>query len=227
MFVNFSVVNYQIQQDLRSAGISVQRTKLGEISAALLGYATYAAYHADDTSPVGVMLDDAEHIVFQPSYAETRCHDLGLSGPIVLSVLASVAEKLKDAILATHLNGPSVHSSLEDFEEDFLHPQMLDAAENSDEASSAMAETNAYIDIVEIEEFDYESSILGTDATWTATGLGAIHMDQDTEKAFSGDKVNFSIKFFFEKNGRVGLRHVDTEVAAGVDHSWYEEEDPL
>lgn len=225
MFVNFSAVNYQAQQELRSVGITVRRTTLGEVSAALLGYATYAAYHDADVGATGVMLEDAQHIVFQSNYAEARCRALGVTSPSASYVVACVAERLKEAIRSTYPDGPSVYSSLEDFEADFLQPRMEEEVAHSNEASSAMAETNAYIDTIEVDEFDHAVDILSVGDTWTATGRGAIYMDQDTEKPFNGDKVKFSVEFFFEKNGRVGLTHVDTEVSAGVDYSWHENED--
>lgn len=219
---DLSSLAYQVLTFIRHFDAAPKRTHVLEILAAMLGYRTYAAYKTDNFAGSKFeSLDEAEHIVLQPELGLLRADELGMNEAVASQLIAEAAQRFK---LASPPQRPVVHGSLSDFFEIFLRHHMEEEALNSDEASSAMANTNAYVDEVDIEDISPDSGLLAARDTWAVLGTGMISMDQDEDKPFHGDTMNVSVRVAFEIVGRVGLVRTDTEVFAGLDTSWQDED---
>jgi hypothetical protein len=119
---------------------------------------------------------------------------------------------------------PIIHQSLEDFIDLFLRDFMEQEAVDSGEASSEMALTNGYLDMVEVDNVEPDQEFLKANANWRAVGSGVIYMEQDQDKPFSGDTIKIAVTVDFDKTGRIGLTYVEREVSARLDYDWGDEE---
>lgn len=216
---DLSSLAYQVDTSLRQSSLAVKRTHIQEVISALLGFQTYAAYHVQG-SPGSDELANTEHVILQTELAAQRAARLGLSARDTELLIEEATRKMKAALPP---EGPRVHASLVDFNDDYLRPYMESEALDSDEVSSEMASTNAYLSEVSVEDIVPDCHILDAREAWSVVGTGVVDMDQDLDKPFNGDTVNVSVRVVFDLVRRVGLIRADTEVSASLDDSWYDD----
>lgn len=160
----------------------------------------------------------AEMLVLNRSAAEARAQALRL-GAVHDLVQACAVAICSSAQMR-------VHEGLDQFYDDCAREALVDAITFSDDASAEMFETNAFFDSApEMSEATPETENLWearTDCSIEARGDLTGSHDIESDRMFSGDKLNCYAKLMFAKAGRAGLVFMDAEGTAGVDESWRE-----
>jgi len=91
-----------------------------------------------------------------------------------------------------------------------------------DALSGEIASTNAYFDELYIDEVVVDV----TEDALVATLSGSLNGEQDQDRVFHGDKINFtSVKTMFRVAGRVAYQQPEFETGGSVDLSMYYDED--
>lgn len=186
-----------------------------EIVAAYFGYGTAAALRAEAKHPL-TSLEEAEILMPALAVMDQRIAELqGIPGdlPTVDELAAQISTFL---IEAGHFSG-KIWSNRNIGEEVSTY-----AYENPltilDELSGEMATTNAYFDGFYIDEADVSSNDEGMTVTLTGTAEG----EQDQDRVFSGDKINFTTYVTFDLvAGRVAYREPEFDTGGSVDDSYY------
>ncbi|RDJ00756.1 hypothetical protein B5K05_33330 [Rhizobium phaseoli] len=189
-----------------------------EIVAAYFGYGTAAALRAEAKYPL-TLLEEAEVLMPALAVMDQRIAELqGIPGdlPTVDELAAQISEFLFEA---GHFSG-KIWSNRNIGEEVSTY-----AYENPltilDELSGEMATTNAYFDGFYIDEAEVSSNDEGLTVTLTGTAEG----EQDQERAFSGDKINFTTSVTFDLvAGRVAYREPEFDTGGSVDDSYFDDD---
>ncbi|HDR9028355.1 TPA: hypothetical protein QDB14_002549 [Burkholderia vietnamiensis] len=203
--------------------VHVKRTHVMEILAAMLGCHTYAAFLSEENAPGAASLSGVQHVILQSESALSRATGLGLSSTHASLLVEALGISMRSRAPKP---GPRVHLSVSDFCDNHLREFMERAALDSDAVASESAGTNAYISDSTIEEFTFDPELLkAKDGFWLVTGHGLVDMDQDTERPFSGDRINVIVRAPFEVSRRVGVIQGLVEVDASLDDSWYDASD--
>lgn len=191
-----------------------------EISAAALGYKSYAAYSASTSEPaswVGV-----RYVVLDSVLLAAKAKALGFSDHGV----ALLGEALVAAV-ATAMPGAEAHLS----EQDLLYSVQQDVEQeifDSAEFASGQAETNTS-GLAEFElEVNDNDDFSEPATTWAMDIVGQANLDQDIDKPFAGDVLDISASLQFEKLGRrlLGTFTVD-DIGASVNDDWYQPSEDL
>lgn len=211
---------YAAAQALTARGLTVKRSHLSEVIAALLGYRTYAALVVEDANPkLDYHLDDAEIVVLNlPSGAE-RVAELGLEAGAASVVISACVAALKASV-----DGVSVYDGVPDFYDSHAREALAEAIYNSDEVADAMAESNAaYPNEPEMDlECPLTEDLWAATDEWTiqANGDMAGQYDPDGDRMFTGDTLNCCGWLSYRKAGRAGLVFVEAGGSGGADDSW-------
>lgn len=90
-----------------------------------------------------------------------------------------------------------------------------------DALSGEIASTNAFFDELYIDEVEVDS----TDDALVATLSGELNGEQDWDRAFHGNKINFTSEMtMYRVAARIAYQLPDFETSGGVDQSHYDEE---
>lgn len=217
-----------IQKDcadyLRAYYRNLTGNKLGsghahELIAAFFGYPTAAAVQAEANYPL-TNLNRAEILIPDLQRMDQRVQQLnGL--PSDLPDVDDLATGLCSFLSVQGHFGGDVWQT-RDLEEyinvDFIQkdPMMIE-----EELSSQTALTNAYFDELYVEEVALE---IGPDAL-VATATGSLNGDNDPDRVFYGDKVNFETQITFPRvAGRTAYERPEVETDGALDTSFYEED---
>lgn len=186
-----------------------------EIVAAYFGYGTAAALRAEAKYPL-TSLEEAE--VLMPALALMDQRIAEMQGiPDDLPTVDELAKQISGFLVeAGHFSG-KIWSNRNIGEEVSTY-----AYENPltilDELSGEMAATNAYFDGFYIDKSDVSSNDEGLTVTLTGTAEG----EQDQDRVFSGDKINFTTSMTFDLvAGRVAYREPEFDTGGSVDDSYY------
>ena len=212
---------YTASQALDAQGLTVKRSHLSEVVAALLGYRTYAALVVEEANPkLDYHLDDAEIIILNLTMGVERIFELGLEAGSAPSMVAPACI----ASLKASAGQAGVYDGVADFYDSHAREVLAEAIYNSDELASAMADSNAsYPDEPEMD--------LGCPATsdlWAATDYWTIEAegtmtgeyDPEGDRMFNGDTLNCRGSLTYRKAGRAGLVFVESGGTGGADDSW-------
>lgn len=190
-----------------------------EIVAAYFGYGTAAALRAEGKYPL-TSLEEAELLIPALSVMDQRISELqGI--PDDLPTSDELASQISAFLVeAGHFSG-KIFSNRNIGEEVSTY-----AYENPltilDELSGEMATTNAYFDGFYIDEVDVSSNDEGLTVTLTGTAEG----EQDQDRVFSGDKINFTTYVTFDLvAGRMAYREPEFDTGGSVDDSYYFDDD--
>jgi hypothetical protein len=210
-----SPIAHQVHASLPPGTAS--RAQLIELASATIGFRTYNALRAN--------LDEflqSDFCVLDPSRLLARATDLELDAvqteQVVLPLLT--AALTREASAAVNMK---FCASQEDFFDE-IREDAGQIAADSEDASVAMAETNAFLSEVYVEELEPEvplSDVMPGDV-WPIIATGDINMDQDMDKPFHGDKINFSVRLGFVRTVGNGLAWGESEASAGVDQTPWE-----
>tara|TARA_R110000751_G_scaffold101602_2_gene195799 strand:- start:16927 stop:17592 length:666 start_codon:yes stop_codon:yes gene_type:complete len=186
-----------------------------EIVAAYFGYGTAAALRAE-AKYLLTSLEEADVLMPALALMDQRIAEMqGISDD--LPTVDELAKQISGFLVeAGHFSG-KIWSNRNIGEEVSTY-----AYENPltilDELSGEMAATNAYFDGFYIDKSDVSSNDEGLTVTLTGTAEG----EQDQDRVFSGDKINFTTSMTFDLvAGRVAYREPEFDTGGSVDDSYY------
>ena len=121
-----------------------------------------------------------------------------------------------------------VYVGVIDFYDSFYREALEDAIDSSEEASAAMAGSNAdFPDAPDLFEYKPSSEDLWSTRTeWSIEAHGKIigEYDPERERMFNGDALNCSGKLNFKKAGRGGLISTTNYCTVGTDDDWRDQD---
>ena len=212
---------YTASQDLAAQGLTVKRSQVCEIVAALLGYRTYAALAMDEADPTREYhLDDAEIYVLNIPLGTARLAELGLHGSAAASAVVPACLRA----LKAGSTGVGVFEGVADFYYSHARDVLAEAIYDSEDVASAMAESNAAFP----DEPTMEDESRATSDLWTARDEWTIEADGDMtgeydpegDRMFNGDTLNCRGWLTYRKAGRAGLVLAEAGGCGGADDSW-------
>lgn len=209
-----SEVAYAVRTASQSLEYPIKLSHAQQLVAAALGYKSLAAFQA---SPLEApTLDDAAHFVLDGELLADRAKELGLPHPFPhLAVLLQRAftERLPGAQL--HQSEGSIH--------DYIISLVDDVAVNDDTVASEIASTNGNgLDEVYLPVDDIELANLPPLGQPLEMEIeGHIAMGIDTERPYSGHKIEVQVRLAIERTGKVSIAEPICEVvSAQLDWSW-------
>ncbi|ELC7284773.1 hypothetical protein F7O93_01060 [Pseudomonas aeruginosa] len=217
---------YAASQALAAQGLTVKRSHLSEVIAALLGYRTYAALAVEEADTrLDYHLDDAEVIVLNLPMGMARAVELGIekAGATPSVVATACVEALKADTRAA-----SVYVGMAEFYDSYARQALADAIYDADDVASAMAESNAmFPDEPEMDvECPQTADLWAAVEEWTieADGVMTGEYDPDGDRMFNGDTLNCRGWLTYRKAGRAGLVFVEGGGTGGADDSWRDQD---
>jgi hypothetical protein len=217
---DLSAIAFSVASEVvKGHGGKLPRSHIHEVSAALLGYGTYAglltAGSIDD-------LEGADHVVLQAEDALGRAQKL-MPNDVAAAVVEVATAAMVSSAARTNPN-VRVHADFAAFRDD-LFDDAQQRVDVSDELGTAFADTNAYVDEVYADDVDFSEPLRDARDAWVATVSGTLSGEQDPERPYHGHEGTFEARYLFDKVDRVGLCIADVEIAAGVDQdSWRDDE---
>ena len=217
---------YVASQRLSTQGLTLPRSHISEIIAALLGYRTLAALTSEEAdSRLAYHLDDAEVFVLNRPSGDIRAQELRLG--ILSDSLPSVVTTCIDALKATAAPA-RVFVGIDDFYDSYAREALSDMILFSDEVSGAMGECNANFP----NEPEMPIETPPTTDLWEARtewfieadGNMGGEYDPDGDRMFNGSTMNCRGKLIFAKAGRAGLIATDSDAFGGIDDSWRDQD---
>lgn len=194
--------SYAASQELLARGLRVTRSHLGEINAALLGYATYAALLLEARDPAHrFCLDDADVIVLDPVSGANRASEL-LQG-LGTEEVSQVVSACRFALAETFDNKAFFDSVDEMFDNWAEHEiaSMVIHAENLDPRLARVLGAPAC-----------DGAWHASDPLWQARDEWVIETkgticeaDEDGAEIYGGAKLSWQGRMVFHKAGRAGL----------------------
>lgn len=212
--VTISEVAFAVRTASKSTTNPIQLNHTQQLVAAAFGYKSLAAFQA---SPLEApTLDQAAHFVLDGGLLADRARELGLPHQppqLALLLKQAFAERLPGACL--HQSEGSLH--------DYLTSLVDDVALNDDTVASEMASTNGDgVDEVYVPVEDIELASLPPVGQPLEMELeGHIAMGIDTERPYSGHKIEVQVRLVIERTGKVSIAEPECEViSAQLDWSW-------
>ncbi|MRD49358.1 hypothetical protein GHT07_18945 [Caenimonas koreensis DSM 17982] len=216
MTVDVSRLAYELR---KASEKTLHPLKLGhaqQLVVAALGYGSLAAYQAavsagDESSD----LAEVAHVVIQADVLEERCSAL-----VPQAEVSSIAALIRQAVSGC-LPRAAVHGS-ENAWFDAMHDMVQRETYNDGQTGSAMAVTNN--DGVREIYMPFDVSIAdlpGIGDVHEEEIVGHVTMEVDTERPYSGHKVDVRASLFLERLGRSVLAHARFEVeSAQLNYDW-------
>ena len=202
-----SDIAYSVRTVSQSSANPIKLSHAQQLVAAALGYKSLAAFQA---SPLEApSLDDAAHFVLDGGLLADRGRELGL--PHQLPQLAVLVKQAFDV----RLPGVHLHQS-EGGLHDYITSLVDDVVLNDDEVASEMASTNGDgIEEVYIPVDDIDLDGLPPLGQSMELDLeGHIAMGIDTERPYSGHKIEVEVRLVLERTGKVSIAEPVCEVVS-------------
>lgn len=220
MAIDFSALAYAFHRRCKSASLTLKLSQVQQLTAAVLGYKSLAAYQAAiTTGSETVFLDAAEHVALDSEQMAVRAHQLGITNPA--QPLAPIAR----AAFQDCLPDANVHSNEVNF---FVHIQedLERTVESDDEVASQIAMTNGDgVDEVYVP-VDATLASLPSAATQVTLSIeGHVAMAIDTERPYSGHIIQVQAQISMYRMGYTLFSDVQNSVLqAALDYSWADDE---
>jgi hypothetical protein len=203
MVTILSSICHNARANLKKRYFQIKCSYIHEIVAALLRYKTKAAFDSDNN----YNLHDAEFIILDMESAITRGKILLKDESITKEVVNELLNQFKEGY-----GQNSVFESIEDFAYNYLNEYMENEVDTSEQVSGVVAETNACFDSVDLD-YDYiEELKFDETQIFTVIAEGVYSGENYEDKVFSGDRIDFSIEISFNRIGRAGLIHLETDI---------------
>ncbi|SFT71357.1 hypothetical protein [Paraburkholderia aspalathi] len=213
---------YAASQGLAQRGLTVKRSHLCEVIAALLGYGTHAALTVDEVDPaLDYHLDDAEILVLHRPMGEGRASALamGTSAATTTAVVTACVE----ALVASAAPTP-VFVGIAEFYDAHARQALAEAIVEADDVADTMAGSNAtFPDEPELPDECPPTTDLWTAVDeWTIEADGEMTGEYDPEgdRMFNGDTLDCRGWLTYRKAGRAGLVLLDSGGGAAADDTW-------
>jgi len=210
---------------ISNSALTVKRSHLGEIVAAMLGYRTLAALKIEETDPsLDRHLGEAEMLVLNGALAMERTE--GLLDALTFAQRAIVVQACSQAL--TNAADVPVYRDVSEFYDAYARDALSEAIASSDEVAGGMADTNASF----VADPEVPDEVPPTDDLWAARTEWTIAInatmtgeyDPEGDRPFTGNTLNCYAKLSFAKAGRAGLVFAESEAYGGVDDSWREQD---
>lgn len=212
--VDIFSIAFAVRTASKSTTNPIQLSHAQQLVAAALGYKSLAAFQA---SPLeGPTLDDAAHFVLDGGLLADRAQELGL--PYQFPQLAVLIKQAFDE----RLPSARLHQSEESLH-DYIVSQVDDVVINDDAVASEIASTNGDgIDEVYVPVDDIDLASLPPLGEPLELEIdGHIAMGIDTERPYSGHKIEVQVRLVIERTGKVSIAEPVCEVvSAQLDWSW-------
>lgn len=217
-FVSSAV--YATSLALSVQGLTIKRSHLSEVIAALLGSRTLAALIVEQAAPsFDCHLDDAEILVLNQPMGEARVGRLGLQAVDVIMAACIEALKACDDSAGIH-----VYGGVDEFYDLHARQALAHAIYYDDDVAGGMAESNAsFPDEPEIDiKCPATADLWVAVDEWTieADGIMTGEYDPEGDRMFNGDTLNCRGRLLYGKAGRAGLVLLDASGMAVLDGSW-------
>jgi len=190
-----------------------------ELVAAYFGYGTGAALRAETTYPLAaieeaaVLIPDLRLMDQRRGQLNQLPHDLRTVDDLAADISTYLVEEgyFSEKVWQTRDLSDEINIRVMD------DPMIIE-----DALSGEIASTNAYFDELYIDEVVVDV----TEDALVATLSGSLNGEQDQDRVFHGDKINFtSVKTMFRVAGRVAYQQPEFETGGSVDLSMYYDED--
>lgn len=216
MAIDFSALAYAFHQRCKSASLPLKLSQVQQLTAAVLGYKSLAAYQAAiATGSEPVFLDAAEHVALASELMAVRAHQLGIPNPE--QPLAPIAK----AAFQDCLPDATVHWNEVNF---FVHIQedLERAVEADEETANQMALTNS--DGVDEVYVPVDSTLASLPPAATQVTLpidGHVAMVPDTERLYSGHIIKVQAQIQMNRMGYTLFSDIQNSVLqAKLDYGW-------
>ncbi|EEE48186.2 hypothetical protein FIV06_31440 (plasmid) [Labrenzia sp. THAF191b] len=191
-----------------------------ELVAAYFGYGTAAALQAEVEYPVEA-IEAAAVLIPDLALMGRRQSELN-QVPTDLQPVDDLAKEITAYLVDEgYFSGKVWHAR--DLSDEINSYVMEDPMLIEDALSGEIASTNAYFDELYIDEVVVDV----TDDAFVATLTGSLNGEQDQDRVFHGDKINFtSTMTMYRIAARIAYQEPDFETGGSVDDSMYYEDDP-
>ena len=190
-----------------------------ELVAAYFGYGTAAALRAETAYPLAA-IEEAAVLIPDIRLMDHRREKLNQL-PDDLPSVDELAADISAYLVEEGYFAGKVWQTRDLSDEINIHI-MDDPIIIEDALSGEIASTNAYFDELYIDEVIVDI----TDDALVATLSGSLNGEQDQDRVFHGDKINFtSVMTMFRVAGRVAYQQPEFETGGSVDVSMYYDED--
>ena len=214
-----STIVFYAQESLRDAGISLSRGHLFEVFAALHGYRTYAAYTtATATSENGLAV--AEIVCFNTEYARQRAATIAATEPVAPTVVDTLYSECETALESVNEKIRVYGAVAEFLEHEQSSSEFQASVMLSESVNSEFSDTNASISDCEVEDIEEVGELPSPDGQWQFVARGKVYGDQDPDRMYWGDTVEFHATASYTVVAGVGLIFDALSVKASVVHEF-------
>lgn len=188
-----------------------------ELVAAFFGYGTAAALQAEARFPL-TDLGEAAFLIPDLVRMDQRVQQIK-NLPADLPTVDDLASTICDFLVETGRftgriwQARNLNDEVNGYVQD--HPLMIE-----DALSGEIATTNAYFDEIYIDEYSFQSN----DDALTITLTGALNGENDEDRAFHGDKIEFTTVMTFDRvAGRIAYKEPELDTDGAVDDFHYDD----
>lgn len=217
--VTISCIAYAVRAASNSIPNPIKLSHAQQLVAASFGYKSLAAYQA--SSDESETLDEAKHFVLDTALLNSRAQELKL--PHEFTEL----ELLLQTAINERLPSAQFYSS-EMKLDNYVRNKMDHFVLNHGETSGAMAMTNNDgIDEIYLPFDDVVISELPPPGETSVLEFeGHVSMVPDTERPYSGHKVDVEGRVILDRVGRVCIAEPVFEISAQLNYDWGNEDEP-
>lgn len=192
-----------------------------ELVAAYFGYGTAAALQAETAYPLAA-IEEAAVLIPDLALMDRRRDQLNQLPADLPSIDVLARDISAFLVEGGHFSGKVWHTK--DLSDEINIRVMDDPMIIEDALSGEIASTNAYFDELYIDQVAIDL----TDDALVATLSGSLNGEQDQDRPFHGDKINFtSVMTMFRVAGRIAYQEPDFDTGGSVDDSMYYDEQLL
>lgn len=215
MPIGITDLAHSIRKNSAASAVPIPLSRGQQLVAAALGYQTLASYQAAQTAQQEPpWLDNVRHVIFDYDLLFERAKGLGLE------LAPSFLDKLLETAFQERLPRTKLHASYSAWE-DRLREQVDTHVIEDGEVNGEMA--NANYDGIDEVYFELEVPFdLATVGNPLVIDLdGHVGLGIDTERPYSGHKVNVEAKLTLERLGRHCFAEAEIDIVkAALDYGW-------
>lgn len=203
MKLRFPKMVHAAQQEAATAGLSIKRTHLYELCAALLGYGSYAAYKLEAEVLVE-QLSKAEYVVLQYEFALRRAATFGLPGRVSTRVISFGLNVLFPELERTLPQSASVQESVTWFVDSAMRDALRESATEAVVAASVDPTLAGTENQCDIENIVYPPDICASGDDWVVSADAKVYLGVH-ESGYAKRCVNAAVSIAYRKIARIGV----------------------
>jgi hypothetical protein len=206
---------HSIRKNSAAKAVPIPLSRGQQLVAAALGYQSFASYQAARTAQQEPLwLDNVRHAILDYDLLFERANGLGLK------LVPTLVKQLLDTAFQERLPRIKLHASYSGWEDD-LREQVDARVIEDDEVNGEMANANYDgIDEVYFElEVPFDQAAVGSPLVIDLNGH--VGLGIDTERPYSGHKVNVEVTLTLERLGLHCFAETEMEIVkAALDYGW-------